>query len=56
MPIEIKEVIITTSVEKEPHPAVHAEMQVKQLEELKSELLRSCEHMIMKAIKNQSRR
>jgi len=54
MPIEIKEVIIKTRVEKEPHPAGNYEMQ--QLEDLKKEVLRNCEQMINKVIKKQSSR
>ena len=56
MPIEIKEVIIKTSVEKDPHSTVDYEMQMKQLEDMKKEVLKSCEQMINKVIKNQTRR
>jgi ribosomal protein L16/L10AE len=56
MPIEIKEVIIKTSVEKEPHSSGDYELQVKQLDDLKKEVLKSCEQMINKVIKNQNRR
>lgn len=56
MPIEIKEVIIKTSVEKELEPSGDFEMQMKQLEDFKREVLKYCEHMISKAIKNQNRR
>ena len=56
MQSEIKEVIIKTRVEKEPHPAGNYEMQMKQLEDLKKEVLRNCEQMINKVIKKQSSR
>jgi hypothetical protein len=56
MPIEIKEVIIRTSVEKEPHSTDRSEMQLIELENIKKEVLKSCEQMINKAMKNQTRR
>jgi len=56
MPIEIKEVIIKTKVEKEPHPAGNYELQIKQLEDLKKEVLRNCEQMVNKIIKKQTSR
>jgi hypothetical protein len=56
MPIEIKEVIIRTTVEKDPFADQIPEQEMKKLEEMKRDLLRSCEVMINKVIKNQSRR
>jgi hypothetical protein len=56
MPIEIKEVIIRTTVEKELQPPGNFQLQLKEIEDLKKEVLRNCEQMISKAIKNQNRR
>lgn len=56
MPIEIKEVIIKTTVEKEPHSTESYDLQIKQLEDMKKDVLRSCEQMINKIIKSQARR
>jgi hypothetical protein len=55
MPIEIKEVIIRTTVEKEP-PSSNPDLQAKQLEMLKREVLKSCEQMLEKMMKNQIQR
>lgn len=55
MPIEIKEVIIRTTVEKEP-PYSNPDLPAKQMEMLKREVLRSCEQMIEKLMKNQIQR
>lgn len=56
MPIEIKEVIIKTNVEKEPNKDADLELQSGQVENLKKEILKSCEHMFYKALKSQTRR
>lgn len=56
MPIEIKEVIIKTSVEKDPTPKNEDRLSVKAIEALRKELLKSCEQMINSTLRNQSGR
>ncbi len=56
MPIEIKEVIIKTRVEKEPPGANVDETQMLQIEEMKNEILKSCRQMIEKMQRRQTKR
>ena len=56
MPIEIKEVIVKTTVEKQPSQENSDELDLKNLEEMKKEILRTCEQLINKVLKNQNRR
>ena len=56
MPIEIKEVIIKTTVEKEPFSEGFDESEQRKMEDLKREILKNCEVLISKVIKNQNRR
>ena len=56
MPLEIKEVIIKTNVEKEPRKDGDLGLQIQQVENLKKEIFKNCEQMINKALKDQTRR
>lgn len=53
MPIEIKEVIIKTSVEKEPPSTQLDELSKENIEVLKKDILKNCEEMISKVFKQQ---
>lgn len=56
MPIEIKEVIIRTKVEKEPPSNLRDQLNGKEVEALKKELLKSCEQMFRGILKEQTGR
>ena len=56
MPIEIKEVIIKTSVEKEPELNGNETLSHENLNLLKQEILKNCEQMINKLFKEQQER
>jgi len=56
MPIEIKEVIIRTKVEKEPHSEHENNLNGKDFETLKTKLLKSCEQMLRNFLKEQTGR
>lgn len=56
MPIEIKEVIIKTTVEKDSTSKNEDRLDVKAIEALRKEILKSCEHMINSTLRNQSGR
>lgn len=56
MPIEIKEVIIKTKVEKEPPVGVHGEEYFTQFEDMKNDVLKACELLIKKVLKEQTGR
>ena len=56
MPIEIKEVIIKTTIEKEPDASRNGEMSREEFASLKRDILKSCEQMINKVFKQQTGR
>jgi len=56
MPIEIKEVIIRTKVEKEPPSSHENNLNGKDFEALKTKLLKSCEQMLRNILKEQTGR
>lgn len=56
MPIEIKEIIIKTKVEKEPYSADTNEAQLLQFEIMKNEILKSCKQMVEKMLKSKTKR
>lgn len=56
MPIEIRELIIKSTVDKEPPGSLSINFRKEEVEQLKSEILKNSDQLIRKIMKDQHRR